>query len=150
MSSVRYPLEPLAAALGCSLSGLGRRLGVSGSQWKQYRDEGVSEKVADRLAVKAGLTPYELWPSMLDAAIDAATQRCRECGEPFIPSRPWNVYCQAACQQRASGRVRMRRRRQRPEVRERDRAYKRAYYAENAEYLRRQNREYHQRRKQVA
>jgi hypothetical protein len=69
MSRRLYSLEPLADALGCTLGQLGRRLGVSGSTWQQYRSEGVSELVADRLAVKAGLHPALVWPELVEFAI---------------------------------------------------------------------------------
>jgi len=65
----RYSLEPIAALLEVPLSSLGRRLNLSGSTWKEYRDRGVSEKVADRLAVKVGVHPHTLWPEMLDHAL---------------------------------------------------------------------------------
>lgn len=75
----RYPLQPLAALLGMDLGPLGKRLGVSGRTWQEYRDQGVSEKVADRMAVKCGLDPYCVWPEMLDDAIAAteAEQRAK-------------------------------------------------------------------------
>lgn len=68
----RYQLQPLADVLGISLASLGRHLGVSGSTWKEYRDQGVTEKVGDRLAVRAGVAAYEVWPEMLDHAIEDA------------------------------------------------------------------------------
>ncbi len=66
----RYPLQPLADACGVTLAHLGRLLRTSGSTWKGYRDEGVSELVADRLAARAGFVAYEVWPEMVQHQID--------------------------------------------------------------------------------
>lgn len=64
MSGVRYPLAPLAAAMGCSTNTLGERLGVRGSDLQRYTDHGVLHRTADRLAIKAGFHPYLIWPEM--------------------------------------------------------------------------------------
>lgn len=58
----RYPIAPLAEALGGSVHVVAQRLGLSGSTWQQYRDNGVSPGVADRLACRIGRHPAELWP----------------------------------------------------------------------------------------
>lgn len=58
----RYPLAPLAEAVGVDTSRLARILGLSGSTWKAYREHGMTERAADRLAVKAGFHPCEIWP----------------------------------------------------------------------------------------
>lgn len=96
-SARRYPLEPLAAAMGVPLSSLGRLLGMSGSTWKQSRDDGVTELVADRLAVKAGLHPFVVWPEMVDhqvederarrRAVAAAAERRRYHSDPVKRAR---------------------------------------------------------------
>lgn len=144
MSAARkYPFGPLAAALCMTEAQACRELGIAGATQQEYRRVGMSERVADRMAVKAGKIAYEVWPDMLDDNIAAAQVPCRDCSTPFIPTRPWNVFCSPACQRRAAGREHQRRRRADPAVREADRAYKRAYYAENTEYLNRQNRAYH-------
>lgn len=67
---VRYPIEPLAAAMGCSLNQMFEQLGVSGSTRKGYRELGVSELVADRLATRAGLVTYLVWPEIADDIAD--------------------------------------------------------------------------------
>ena len=78
MNDVRYPIEPLAAAMGESPASLGRLLGLSGSSWKDARDNGLSEKRADRYAVRAGFHPYEIWPEMAERHItEAAAEEAR-------------------------------------------------------------------------
>lgn len=64
-----YPFAPLAAIAGLTPSEAARRLGISGSTWKQYRDHGMTERVADRRAVQLGYHPHEVWPDMLEDAV---------------------------------------------------------------------------------
>lgn len=63
---VLYPFVRLAEAMGATEAAASRALGLSGSTMQHYRTHGVSEKVADRLAVKAGLHPFEVWPEMVE------------------------------------------------------------------------------------
>jgi hypothetical protein len=66
-----YPFAPLAALMGLSEHQAAMRLGISGSTEQRYRREGMSEKVADRLAVRAHLHPFEVWPEMIEhTAVD--------------------------------------------------------------------------------
>lgn len=76
----RYPLAPLLDAMGMSANQACLALGLSGSTQQQYRRDGVTERVADRLAGKAGFSVYEIWPEMADDVIDAvaAADRARE------------------------------------------------------------------------
>ncbi len=60
----RYPFSELASAMGCSEHAACVRLGVSGSTEQSYRRSGVTLEVAERLALRAGLHPFEVWPSM--------------------------------------------------------------------------------------
>lgn len=60
----RYPFAPLAEAMSCSEHAACVRLGLSGSTQQEYRRRGVSLDVAERLALRAGLHPFEVWPSM--------------------------------------------------------------------------------------
>lgn len=99
MDRRRYPLDALALASGCSLSSLGRQLGYSGTTWKQYRDEGVTEVVADRCAVKMGLTPWEVWP-------DLGQRVCENehCATLFLPVREGQRFCTGLCRRRTASR----------------------------------------------
>lgn len=101
-----YGLQSLADAVGVSLSSLGRMLGLSGSTWKQYRDEGVTERVADRLACKAGLHPAMVWPTWVDDLIAAFTRECEAhgCTAGFVPGQPSQRFCSEACRNRAKRR----------------------------------------------
>lgn len=62
--TLRYPFAVLAEAMGVSENQAVMRLGINGKAGQQYRAEGMTEKVADRMAVKAGLHPFEVWPEM--------------------------------------------------------------------------------------
>lgn len=81
----RYPFAPLAALMGCTEASAARRLNISGRTEQEYRREGMSEKVADRMAVRAGYHPFEVWPEMAeynyidykDAALGRAKKRQR-------------------------------------------------------------------------
>lgn len=66
---MRYSLQALADAAGMTLAELGRHLNISGSTFKGYRDEGMTEVVADRRAAQCGFVAWEVWPEMLEEAI---------------------------------------------------------------------------------
>lgn len=141
----RYHPNALAAALGMSVNAACVAGGVSGSTQKDARCHGFTRNFADRLAVKAGYHPYEVWPEMADHDHEDATVPCAECGDRFAPTRKGHIYCTPQCGKRRHSRERMRRlywsdpehRRQRLEARQR-------LYAESTEYERaRQRRYYH-------
>lgn len=76
MTARRYPLEPLFDAMHLTPAAACRLLRVSGSVEQEYRRRGVTEVVADRLAARAHLATYAVWPEMIDHAIeDAETNR---------------------------------------------------------------------------
>lgn len=109
-----YSLEPLAYAMREPLGRLCVVLGISGQAWKRYRTEGVSDRVAENLATKAGFHPYEIWPEMAERrAVEAAEaeERRRE-------------------QRRASQRRYAAKRRQDPEYRAKQAEYLRDYRAQ--------------------
>lgn len=122
----RYPLAPLAALVGVELSELGRLAGVSGSTWKEYRNEGVSERVADRLASRFGFHPAVVWPGWMAESTAKASRVCVECDALFVPTRRNHRYCSPACRGRAWQRDRYQRD---PVFRESKRAAARAYGA---------------------
>lgn len=127
----RYPFAPLAAAMGLTEHAAAVALGLSGSTQQDYRRRGVTEQVADRLAVRAGLVPYEVWPSMLDDAVDAAEQAEEERRERRRRQRRESYY-------RHREAINARRRAQRAANPERARAVDRSYYSwqqRRAKYL---------------
>lgn len=128
----RYPLQPLADLVGCPLAELGRRLGVSGSTWRNYRDRGVSFDVADRLATRAGFHPANVWPEWTDALVEGCEQPCAapDCDVRFVPTRAGHVYCSATCRRR----IAKRRELATPTGAARNRERRRRYYAENRQY----------------
>lgn len=139
----RYPWAPLAALVG---SGLAGKLNVSGSTLQDYQTRGVTPRVADRLAMKAGLHPSLVWPSWFDDVLEDHGRDCAECGGRFLPKRHDAKFCDPACNRRWWGREGKRRYRQTPKGAEYNRSLRRAYYAENAEYEKgRERRRYHER-----
>lgn len=144
MNDHRYPLEPLRR-----LSGLGRkqfiqRVGVGGKDYARYWSEGVSWKVADRIAGRCGFHPAEVWPEWYADAIAEHGRRCAECGTTFIPARRDGRFCQPQCYRRWWGREVKRRHRQTAAGAAANRARRRRYYAENADYERARERQRYQ------
>jgi hypothetical protein len=149
----RYPLRPLAAAAGLRLEQLPGRLNLSGSTWIEYRDRGVSERVADRLATKLELHAYMVWPEMLDDAIGDASFECAgpECVDRFVPRRSDQRYCSIRCQRRAhtirraaANRAAMRARYWANPEAQRQRS--RRYFEENHDYVLKRQRAYDRRK----
>lgn len=60
----RYPFAPLAEAMRKTQHAACVTLGVSGSTEQDYRRRGVTLEVAERLAMRAGMHPFEVWPDM--------------------------------------------------------------------------------------
>jgi hypothetical protein len=115
--TVKYPLQPLAALMGMTEYSAAKALGMDDSAYCLYKRHGMSELVADRMAVKAGLVPWTVWPEMLERAMNDAKE----------------------------ARLERRRRNQREWITpERAAAYWAKYYAENADYVRAQVRRRYQ------
>ena len=85
--------------MGLDTSALARVLGLSGTTWKEYRDQGVTERVADRLAVKAGFHASEIWPEIVDDWIAASSLECADpnCAKPFLPTNRRQRFCCPSC-----------------------------------------------------
>lgn len=64
-----YPLDALVEAMRLPFNQACNALGLAGATRNKYAAEGLTEQVADRLATRAGLATYNVWPEMLDAAI---------------------------------------------------------------------------------
>lgn len=153
----RYPLSTLLDMMGYdTIHRAADALGVSGTTYAQYSCHGISERTADRLAIRAGFHPAEVWPELADHQITAASRPCTRpgCTNTFVPSRRDQKYCGLACRRHvAQKRYRERKYATDPEWVETMRAKRRDYYAEcgqyeRAEHLRRywENPEYRQRR----
>lgn len=116
-----YPFAPLADAMGMSEAQACRTLKLSGSTEQRYRQQGVTERVADRLAVAAGFVPYDIWPEMLDHHIE-----------------------RTEAEQRERNAAKMRRYRKRPAARKAHREQSAAYYRENLDYIKARRKAYYE------
>lgn len=115
----RYPWGEFwqwAGGRGLSMSEVARRVGSDARELYRWRDAGsIPERAADRVAVKLGVLPSDIWPTWMEDGLAMAEAEERR--------------------QRALKAARLRRWRERhPDTRELARAYRRAYYAENRDY----------------
>lgn len=69
MAAPRFPLEPLLEAIGrpC-MAQLARRVGEHPRETYRWRDRGLSERQADRVACRLGLHPARIWPGWFEVA----------------------------------------------------------------------------------
>ena len=130
----RYPLSALVELSGLSENALAHKVGLSGSTLKKAREDGLLEPAADRYAVRAGFHPYEVWPEMLDHALEDTSIECAGgCGTPIQPTRADHRFCSRRCKER----VGQRRRYHTDELTRRRRIESAAaYYAEAGDYVR--------------
>jgi len=147
--------------MGTTVAGLGRTLSVSGSQLNDYRDRGVTEKVGDRLATKAGFATYEVWPEMIDHAIEDEGDRQRQMASArqarYRAKRPHlaGLNRQYLRQYRADASVVAQRSEQKRRAAryarhaEEERAQRRAYYQANRDMILAQRREFYKVKKAV-
>lgn len=70
-----FPFSDLAAVMGVSEAHACRLLGINGSVAQDYRRNGVGIRAADRLAVRAGFHPSNVWPSWFEVAENARRER---------------------------------------------------------------------------
>lgn len=122
----RYPFADLAAAMRMTEAQAARALDLAGSTAQEYRRKGVTERVADRLAVKAGLHPMNVWPNFSD---DVEAERLRLRREA---SNRYSRKVRATAEGAEANRVR-----------------RRAYYAEYGHYERARERAKYARSKAV-
>lgn len=119
MADHRYPIEPALAVARMSVKALSLHAGLSSSTLQKSKARGgLTEYVADRVAVSLGLHPYELWPEM--AEHHAADELARRRKAKAASMRRW---------------------RRKPTVRAREKAAKATYYQETADYHRRRARQ---------
>jgi endogenous inhibitor of DNA gyrase (YacG/DUF329 family) len=104
-------------------------LGEHRRQVARWRSRGVSRDLADRIADRLELHVYEIWPQMRDHDIEDLTRTCDadDCAETFVVLRPsaHRRFCSARCKARMEWRRRWAS--VDDEVKERKRAYVRAY-----------------------
>lgn len=134
----RYPFAALAAAMGMSEHAAADALDVRGSTEVEYRRRGVTERVADRLAVAAGFHPSVVWPDWMDDVVQAEHVKCADahCDVRFIPRRKGHVFCSKTCGNREAGRIRAARlRATNPEYRERQRVKAQEYRDRYPDYI---------------
>ena len=134
----RYPFANLCEALHVTPTDLKRRLGLDHRQLSRYLEQGLPEARADELAVRLGLVAANVWPEMIDHAIEDASVECaeRSCSETFVPSRSGQRYCSRRCGNRVRARERQAKLREDPAYREAERLRRRRYFEESrdAEY----------------
>lgn len=128
---MRYPLAPFFALTGWTMTQVRQVAPCGGDEYQRRLREGVSERIADRLATAAGLHPFEVWPEMADMQARDVSRPCDECGVLFIPTRNGHRFCSRNCRDRRHERTKYR---SDPEFRARKRAARRGYYAQVAEY----------------
>lgn len=138
-----YDFESLRASYGKGIEATMRACKIGGAQYQKYRDEGMSREVAERMALKLGFHPYEVWPHMVDDDVAASTRTCaaRGCEETFqlsLHGGPNRLYCSKRCKNRES------RRRNYARNPEPTRERHRRYLAETAEYQRKARRRRYQ------
>lgn len=131
----RYSLDHFMALTGWTLSQVQDVAPCNGTEWRTRKQEGVTEFVADRIACAAGLHPHEVWPEMLDHALEAAAKACAadDCSDDFVPTDARQRFCSKRCKSRAW----QQRQRRDAAYRKREAERRRGYYAESAEYERR-------------
>lgn len=130
---MRYPLDALADALHLTPNKTLETLGVRGSDGQDYRRRGLTAHVAWRLAEKARIHPYEVWPELRDHELAEVERECANetCTNRFLPYRDgMHFHCSAQCRDAVSTRRYLAQRRQDPEFRARERERIREYRAE--------------------
>ena len=119
---VRYSFDPIDFHRGdTEISVIAAKIGVAHGTVQKWRERGMDEENADRVATALGLHPWQLWPEMLAVATAPVMREC-SCGEFFVLTRPEKRWCNAAC------------RKADPEVKAKEAAWMRERYREDAEH----------------
>lgn len=116
---MRYSLDPFFALTGWTMTRVREVAPCGGDEWRRRRVDGVTELIADRLAVAAGLHPAEVWPEWMDfddncvgykdddrPGHEDAYRECARasCSEMFLPCRTIQRYCSPVCRKREENR----------------------------------------------
>lgn len=92
----KFPVKPLAAKVGNgTVLDLSRVLGVKYNSLTHWIQDGIPEYTADRVAVKFGFHPVEIWPEWFDGVLD-------ETGEFFArlgAETGWSIAAEATGKQ---------------------------------------------------
>lgn len=145
MADRRFPFADLARAMGVTEHAACVALSVSGSTEQDYRRRGLTARVAERLAERARLHPYEVWPELLDEVLAGMERQCEAqgCTNAFIdsPGRggPRRRWCSRRCAARENARKRYH---EDAELRARRIASASRYYEDCGEYARARQREW--------
>jgi lambda repressor-like predicted transcriptional regulator len=76
---MRYPFAPVEVHRGdTEISVIAERVGVTHATVQKWRQRGMDEKNADRVATALGLHPWQLWPEMLAVATAPVMREWRE------------------------------------------------------------------------
>jgi predicted nucleic acid-binding Zn ribbon protein len=112
-----------------TVADVARFLKVNREQVYRWRRIGVDRDLADRLAGLVGHHPASIWPEIIDHDIDTVTKVCAadDCTATFLNAHPraHRRFCSARCKARMEWRRRWAS--VDDEVKERKRAYVRAY-----------------------
>lgn len=127
----RYPLAPFFELTGWSMTRVTEIAAANAEELRRRRSEGVTERIADRLAVAAGFHAFVIWPEMADHVIADTQRECADemCRAWFVPTNAKHRYCTDRCRSRASSR---RRYRMSPDHAAKQRARAAAYRRDNA------------------
>jgi hypothetical protein len=121
MSVIRFPFDALAVATGTDTNGqIADLLGVTRRTIQRAKRDGLSLHQAYEWCDRLRLHPFELWPELTDAALEAEAERRRQ-------------------RKREAQR---RYRAKNPDYRARQAEYRRRYYAEHGAYERARQRRY--------
>lgn len=63
-----WPVEPLLD-LGHNARAICLALHISGSSWATARDHGLTDRQADRAAIRLGVLPHLVWPGWVEAGL---------------------------------------------------------------------------------
>jgi hypothetical protein len=67
--TLRWPLQPLLDATGHTPYGIARALGIAQGTIRAAITCGLSDPVADKIAVRLGCHPAMIWPGWCEAAL---------------------------------------------------------------------------------
>lgn len=130
MGERRYPLEPILRLTGWTHVRVQQIAPCNGTEWRLRRQEGVTERIADRLAVAAGLHPATVWDGWADDVVFDRACQAHGCDERFIPRTSQHTFCSPRCRRRAKAR----RYRSTEAGAENNRKWRRSWYEDCREY----------------
>lgn len=138
MTEHRYSFTALLKAMNMTIQAASVQLGISGRTRNLIAQRGgLTEKQADRYAVRAGLHPYEVWQDWFDHAFRACAHP--DCAERFVPTAPHQRFCSHRCRRRFNER---RARELNLPSAENKRENRRRYYEQYGDYERARQRRY--------